>query len=177
MVTEKQQRGVRERWSTVGKLAGAGGKGGKQGYKLRSHRHTPTLLTERAEPSLVIKGWVGDKPCLVTIDTGAYATAARPDTAVGWPEKQPDQRHTLHTLSGEPIPILKEVFLTLDLVHRPLKMLVFVATITNNFFLGLDIQRHMMHLWTKDATLCILQRKRYHYGVSGRGLDLGLPDW
>jgi hypothetical protein len=70
---------------------------------------------ERADPSLVIQGWVGDNPSLVTVDTGAYVTVARRDIALGWPERQPNQRYTLQTVSGEALPILKEVLLTLFL--------------------------------------------------------------
>jgi hypothetical protein len=39
------------------------------------------------------------------------------------------------------LPILKEVFLTLTLGRRPLKIWVFVANITNELILGLDILR------------------------------------
>jgi hypothetical protein len=87
------------------------------------------------------KVWVGDKPCLVTVETGAYVTVARPDIAAGWPERQLNQRFKLKTVSGESLPVLKEVFLTLTLERRPLKILVFVANITNEFILGLDILR------------------------------------
>jgi hypothetical protein len=48
---------------------------------------------------------------------------------------------TLQTVSGEALPIIKEVFLTLNLGRRPLKIWVFVADITNEFILGLDILR------------------------------------
>jgi hypothetical protein len=27
-----------------------------------------TVITEKAHPSLVTQGWVGDKPCIVTVD-------------------------------------------------------------------------------------------------------------
>jgi hypothetical protein len=39
------------------------------------------------------------------------------------------------------LPILQEVFLTLILGRRPLKITVFVASITNEFILWLDILR------------------------------------
>jgi hypothetical protein len=77
----------------------------------------------------------------VTVDTGAYVTVARPDIAAGWPERQLNQRFTLQTVSGEALPILKEVFLTLTLGRRPLKIWVFVADISNEFILGLGILR------------------------------------
>jgi hypothetical protein len=66
---------------------------------------------------------------------------ARPDIADGWPEREPNQRFTLQTVSGESLPIQKEVFLTLTLGQRSLKIWVFVADITNEFILGLDILR------------------------------------
>jgi hypothetical protein len=71
-----------------------------------------TVITENVDPSLVTQGWVGGKPCHVTVDTGAYVTVARPDIAAGWPERQPNQRFTLQTVSGQALPVLKEVFLT-----------------------------------------------------------------
>jgi hypothetical protein len=108
-------------------------------YALKPIRHAFTVITENADPSLVTQGWVGNKPCLVTAYTGAYVTVARPDIAAGWPKGQPNQRLTLQTVSGEALPILN-VFLTLTLGRRPLKILVFVADITE-FILGLDILR------------------------------------
>jgi hypothetical protein len=47
----------------------------------------------------------------------------------------------LQTVSGESFPILKEIFLTLSLLQRPLKIQLFVISITNEFILGLDILR------------------------------------
>jgi hypothetical protein len=44
-------------------------------------------------------------------------------------------------VSGESLPFLKEVFLTLTLGQRPLKIRVSVAGITNELVLGLDILR------------------------------------
>jgi hypothetical protein len=102
---------------------------------------------ENAFPSLVTHGWVGDKLCLVTMDTGAYVTVARPDIAPGWPERQPNQCFTLQTVSGEALPISKEVFLTLILVRHLLNNWVFVASICSEFILGLGI------LWTYDASV------------------------
>jgi hypothetical protein len=50
---------------------------------------------------------------------------------------------TIQTANGiwGSAPLLKEVFLTLTLGRRPLKIWVFVANITNEFILGLDILR------------------------------------
>jgi hypothetical protein len=66
---------------------------------------------------------------------------ARPDVVEGWPERQPNQKFTLQTVSGEAFHILKEVFLTLTVGRRPLKICFFVANVTNNLILGLDILR------------------------------------
>jgi hypothetical protein len=99
------------------------------------------VITEEADPSLVTQGWVGDKPCLVTVDTGAYITVVRPDLAAGWTERQLNLRFKLQTVSGEALPVLREVFLSLTLGRRQLKIWVFVANITKEFILGLDILR------------------------------------
>jgi hypothetical protein len=82
----------------------------------------------------------------VTVDIGAYVTVARPNLASGWPERQPNQLYTLQTVSGEVLPILKDVFLTLTLGQRPLKIWVFVASIANEFILGWTYYAHMLHL-------------------------------
>jgi hypothetical protein len=47
----------------------------------------------------------------------------------------------LQTVSGETLPIFNEVFLTLTLGRRSLKMWVLVANITNESILGPDILR------------------------------------
>jgi hypothetical protein len=71
--------------------------------------------------------------------------------------------YMLQTVSGEALPILKEIFLTMNLGQYPLKMWVFVANITNDFILGLDIlraydtsvdlERQMLHLAEEEVTL------------------------
>jgi hypothetical protein len=100
-----------------------------------------TGTTTKADTGLVTQGSVGDKPCLVTVDTGAYVIVARPDMAAGWPERQPNPNLALQMVSGEALPIMKEVFLTLTLGRRPLKIWVFVADITDELILGLDVLR------------------------------------
>jgi hypothetical protein len=83
---------------------------------------------------------------------------AKPD---GRPEKQPNQRFTLQTAFGKGLPVLKEVFPTLILRRRPLKIWGFVTNITNKFILGLG-----------SAKRCVWQRKRYRYEAQGRNPDL-----
>jgi hypothetical protein len=84
----------------------------KAGVYIKAPYHALTFITENAHHNLVTQSWVGNKPCLVTVDTGAKVSVARPDIAAEWPERQPDQRFRLQTASGEALPILKEVFLT-----------------------------------------------------------------
>jgi hypothetical protein len=74
----------------------------------------------------------------VTVDTGAYVTVARLDIAAGWHESNQTQVSCCR-VCGESLPILKEVVLTLTLGHRPLRMWLFVADITDELILGQDI--------------------------------------
>jgi hypothetical protein len=107
------------------------------------------VITERAKTSLVTRGWVGDKLCLIPIDTGACVTAAR------WIERQPNQYHMLETASEEALPILKEVFMTLTLGQRPLKRWVFITNGTDKLILGLNI------LKAYDASVGLRRRWRH----------------
>jgi hypothetical protein len=93
----------------------AGGEGQTPASALSAQRHALTVISENIDPSLVTQGWIGDKPCLVTVDTGAYVTVARPDIVTGWPERQPNQSLRLQTASGEALPVLKEVYVPLTL--------------------------------------------------------------
>jgi hypothetical protein len=77
----------------------------------------------------------------VIIYTGAYMAVAWPHIVAAWPERQRNQRNLLQTASGEAFPRLKEYFLTLMLGRRPLKIWEFVANISNEFNLRLDILR------------------------------------
>jgi hypothetical protein len=89
----------RKWWPTVGTRVVAGGKWRTPAYTSRPPHHVLIVISERADPSLVTQGRVGEKPYLVT--------RARPDIAAGWPERQPDQLYTLKTVSAEALPILK----------------------------------------------------------------------
>jgi hypothetical protein len=64
----------------------------------------------------------------------------RPNMAASWLERQPNQCYNLQTVSGEALPILKEVFLTMTLGQCPMKIWAFIANITE-FILWLDILR------------------------------------
>jgi hypothetical protein len=171
----RDNRGEEEWWPTVRKQVRAGREGWMLAFAVKPPCYALTVITEKAGPSLVTQGCVGDKPCLVTVGTGAYVTVARPDVAAGWPERQPNPSLTLQTVSGEALPILKEAFLTLTLGRHPLKIWGFVADITNEFILGLEV------LSAYDASVkigrkrCVWQRKRYRYGA--QGWDPSHPTW
>jgi hypothetical protein len=78
------------------------------GICIKAPHYALTDTTELPNTSLVTQGWVGDKPCQVTVDTGAYVTVAKPDIAAGLPERQLNPNFTLQTVSGGSIPILKK---------------------------------------------------------------------
>jgi hypothetical protein len=69
------------------------------------------MLAKGDDSSLNSKGWVGDKPCFVTIDTREAMTLARPEIATSLPERRLSQPHILQMASGETLPILKELTL------------------------------------------------------------------
>jgi hypothetical protein len=77
----------------------------------------------------------------VTTDTEAAVTVAKPYIIAGLPKREPSTKYALQTASEETLLILKEAFVTLTLGRRPLKTWVFVANITNEFILGLDVLR------------------------------------
>jgi hypothetical protein len=39
---------------------------------IKAPHHALRVITENADPSLVTQGWVGDKQCLVTVDTSLW---------------------------------------------------------------------------------------------------------
>jgi predicted aspartyl protease len=87
------------------------------------------VLAKWTKGSLITGGWVQEKPCRVTIDTGASATVARPDIVAGLPERQLNQPYVLQTASGETIPVVKEAHVGLTMGRRTLRSSVFVADI------------------------------------------------
>lgn len=90
---------------------------------------------------IVREGWIGDKPCYVTVQTGSYVTVERPHIAARRSESHPNQRFTLHAVSAKVFPVLKEVFLDLNLRRCPLKIWSFVSNVTNEFMSELDKMR------------------------------------
>jgi hypothetical protein len=53
-------------------------------YASRSAHHALTVITERADCSLVTQGWFHDKSCLVTVETGAYVGGWMDGWMDGW---------------------------------------------------------------------------------------------
>jgi hypothetical protein len=41
---------------------------------IKAPHHALTAIMEKAKPSLVTQGWVGDQSCVMAVDTGAYVT-------------------------------------------------------------------------------------------------------
>ncbi|XP_023708055.1 uncharacterized protein LOC111864779 [Cryptotermes secundus] len=82
----------------------------------------------------------------------------RLDIAAGWPERRSNTNFTLQTVSRGSPPILKEVLLTLTLGRRPITMWVFVANITDELILGLDILRaYDVSVDIGRQTLCLAE--------------------
>jgi hypothetical protein len=102
--------------------------------------------------NLKAKGRIGDKSCIVTVDTGAAMTVARPDIADGLPEREPLMECYVRTASGHTLPIMKEVLVKLIMGRRPLIKWVCVANITEEFILGLDV------MYAHDAIVDLRRR-------------------
>ena len=77
----------------------------------------------------------------MTIDTGTSVTIARPNIVTGKPKRRPGRTYVLQTASGENLPVLKEALVKLTLGRRALRIWVFVAEVTDEFILGLDVLR------------------------------------
>ena len=126
-------------------------------------RFTLNVLGRGDTDSLVAEGRIQGKPCRVTIDTGASVTIARPDIVAGQPERRPSRAYVLQTASGETIPVIKQSQVELTLGRRPIRIWVFVAEITDEFILGLDVLRaydafvdlgrHLLRLGQEEVTL------------------------
>jgi hypothetical protein len=70
--------------------------------------YTLCVLTTKDDDSLNTEGWIGDKSCLVTIDSGASVATARPDISAGMPKRELTRLYVLEMVSGEMLPSLKE---------------------------------------------------------------------
>jgi hypothetical protein len=100
MATEYQHRNNWDRWPTVGKGTRAGREGLTPSYALRPPHYALTDITRKHDTSLDTQGWLGDKPCRVTVVTGAYVTVACPDITAGLPERESNPGFTLQSVSA-----------------------------------------------------------------------------
>jgi hypothetical protein len=152
MRVSKKARMVTEKWQVDRRgshLSGNMWVSAEKGEHQRAHSGPPprAVITEKADPSLVTQGWVSDKPWLMTVDTGAFITVARPDVTAGWPKRKPNHRYTLQTVSGEALPIFKEAFLTpWGGAHWKFMYLSRISHTRSSC--GWTSCMHMMHLWT-----------------------------
>jgi hypothetical protein len=110
----------------------------------------------------------GDKPWLVTTNTGASVVIARPDITVGLPKREMTQPYVLQMASGKTLPILKEALTELTLEQCSLTTWVFLAIIIDKLILGLDVLR------TRDVSVdsgCNLQMGK----VVLKGMTMFIP--
>jgi hypothetical protein len=85
VMTQKRKGGVVSCQNRTG--------GGRQkrvdgGIYIKKLHHMSTVMRERADPSLVTQGWVGNEPCTDCGHLGAHVNVARPNITAGWLERQ-----------------------------------------------------------------------------------------
>jgi hypothetical protein len=88
----------------------------------------------------------------MVIDSGASLTVVRPDVTAGLPERYKRTPETLKMVADEILPVLKETLVKSILWRRLLTKLRFVAKITYEFILGLNV------LSTHAASVDLLRR-------------------
>jgi hypothetical protein len=88
------------------------------------------------DDSLIVEGWIREKPCRVTINTRATVTIVRPDIVAVQPERKPSRPYILQMTFGETIPVLKEARIEVSLGRGPLKIWEFATEIWDEFILG-----------------------------------------
>jgi hypothetical protein len=72
---------------------------------------TFNTVAESSNDSLLNQGWVGDEPCLITMDTGASVTTISSDVAAEAPKRKRRRHYFLQAVFKEALPILKEVLM------------------------------------------------------------------
>jgi hypothetical protein len=69
--------------------------------KLKGHEgegYTLCVLTMKDNDSLNTMGWIGDKSCLLTTDSGASMATARPDINAGIPKRELTRLYVLELI-------------------------------------------------------------------------------
>jgi hypothetical protein len=130
--------------------------------------HYTTSVCKTVCSNLRANGRIGDKPCIVTVDTGASVSITRPDMAAGLPERDVTRKTYVRSISGQTLPIFKEALVKLTMGKCLLTAWVFVADITEEFTLGLDImyahnavvdlRRHVLRLGDEEVPLRLPER-------------------
>jgi hypothetical protein len=124
-----------KRYLTIRKRAEDGGKWGTPVSPISPHT-TFNIITKRCDNSLCAQGWIGDKTCFATINTGASVNIARPDVATWCLKRNPSLRYMLETVSGDnshPQGSLSKY----DPGTEQIRIWVFIAKVTNEVILGL----------------------------------------
>jgi hypothetical protein len=75
--------------------------------------------------------------------------------------------YILQVAQGETQSVFKKALVELSLGWHPLWTWVFVADITYEFILELDVLLPTMHLWIWGTVCCDWPRKTCHYGAPG----------
>jgi hypothetical protein len=96
---------------------------------------------EPREDSICAQGRIGNMSFLVTVDTGASVTIVRPDIAAGLHQRNLTRPYFLQTASGETQPMKKRALVEMTLGQVPIRIWAFVASIVDEFILGLDFLR------------------------------------
>jgi hypothetical protein len=108
---------------------------------LSSARFRLNVVDSDVDNDLYVDGWIKGKPSRVIIDTGATVSIARPDIVAGLPVRETRRSYFLKMASGQTIPIDKEALVDLTLGRCALNIWVFIADITDDFILGMDVLR------------------------------------
>jgi hypothetical protein len=110
------------------------------------------MSARKGDDSLNVEGQIGDKSYLAATDTGSSVTIVRLDITAELPARELTRPYILQIVSGETLPVLKEVLVGLPLEQWPLTTWVFVIRITDEFILGLDV------LCAQDASVDLRHR-------------------
>lgn len=62
--------------------------------------------TDEEQQQCNTKGWIGNKSCLVTVNTRASMSIARPNITIGLPDRQQTWPYVLQMTSGETLLVL-----------------------------------------------------------------------
>jgi hypothetical protein len=123
------------------------------------------MSAKRDDNKLNAKGWTGDKPYLMTVNTGASMTITRSDITAGLPKRKQMAMHSADGVSGD-LPVLKEVLVELTqgiILYGP-----GCSSPRSRMSSSWDWMSFMpmMHPWA---------RKKCSYGISGHDQDCPPP--